>query len=85
MRRRWVPAALLLLALLQPVPARAATVASTVETDPVTGTLDAADDPAIWIHPSDPSLSTVDRHRQDRRRRSSSTTWRVARSSTTRP
>jgi len=30
-----------------------------VETDPVPSARDAADDPLIWIHPSDPSLSTV--------------------------
>jgi myo-inositol-hexaphosphate 3-phosphohydrolase len=34
-------------------------VAATVETDPVPHTGDAADDPAIWIHPTDPSLSTI--------------------------
>jgi 3-phytase len=35
------------------------TVAPTVETDPVPHGGDAADDPAIWIHPSRPALSTV--------------------------
>ena len=34
-------------------------VSATVETDPVPGTGDAADDPCIWIHPTDPGLSTV--------------------------
>ncbi len=34
-------------------------VVPTVETDPVPNAGDAADDPAIWIHPSDPALSTV--------------------------
>lgn len=34
-------------------------VASTVETVPVPVSGDAADDPAIWIHPDDPMLSTV--------------------------
>jgi myo-inositol-hexaphosphate 3-phosphohydrolase len=34
-------------------------VTASVETTPVVGVGDAADDPAIWIHPSDPSLSTV--------------------------
>ena len=33
--------------------------AATVETTPVTHTRDAADDPAIWRHPSDPALSLV--------------------------
>ncbi len=32
---------------------------ATVETTPVTHTGDAADDPAIWRHPTDPSLSLV--------------------------
>lgn len=36
-----------------------ATVAATVETDPVHTSGDSADDTAIWIHPSDPSRSTV--------------------------
>jgi myo-inositol-hexaphosphate 3-phosphohydrolase len=30
-----------------------------VETDPVFATVDAADDPAIWVHPSDPGQSLV--------------------------
>lgn len=30
-----------------------------VETDPVPHSADAADDPAIWIHPSDPALSMI--------------------------
>jgi parallel beta-helix repeat protein len=34
-------------------------VSATVETDPVHHSGDAADDAAIWIHPTDPSLSTV--------------------------
>ena len=34
-------------------------VTRTVETDPVPSSGDAADDPAIWVHPTDPSLSTV--------------------------
>ncbi len=34
-------------------------VTATVETDPVRHAGDAADDPAIWIHPADPSLSIV--------------------------
>ncbi|MGH9801131.1 MAG: phytase, partial [Blastocatellia bacterium] len=32
---------------------------ATVETDPVPSGGDAADDPAIWIHPTDPVLSTI--------------------------
>lgn len=32
---------------------------ATVETDPVPSGGDAADDPAIWIHPTDPTLSTI--------------------------
>lgn len=32
---------------------------ATVETDPVAHAGDAADDPAIWVHPSDPSRSVV--------------------------
>jgi len=47
-----------------PVSAREAeeepvTVTASVETEPVPHSGDAADDPAIWIHPTDPSLSTV--------------------------
>ena len=34
-------------------------VSATVETAPVHSSADAADDPAIWIHPTDPSQSTV--------------------------
>jgi 3-phytase len=37
----------------------AASVKATVETDPVASVADAADDPAIWIHPTDTSLSTI--------------------------
>jgi myo-inositol-hexaphosphate 3-phosphohydrolase len=42
--------------------ARAAAVgqaSATVETAPVHASGDAADDPAIWIHPTDPSKSTI--------------------------
>lgn len=35
------------------------TVHATVETEPVPHGGDAADDPAIWVHPSDSSLSTI--------------------------
>src|SRR5262245_55564999 len=34
-------------------------VPSVVETTPVLSAGDAADDPAIWVHPSNPSLSVV--------------------------
>ncbi|MCH8069296.1 MAG: phytase [Candidatus Marinimicrobia bacterium] len=34
-------------------------VQATVETTPVPGSDDAADDPCIWIHPTNPSLSTI--------------------------
>lgn len=37
----------------------AAEVMATVETEPVPGSGDAADDIAIWVHPSDPSQSVV--------------------------
>jgi 3-phytase len=37
----------------------AATVSASVETEPVQSYGDAADDPAIWIHPTDPSLSLI--------------------------
>ena len=36
-----------------------ATVVATVETEPMPNSGDAADDPAIWIHPKDPSQSTI--------------------------
>jgi 3-phytase len=34
-------------------------VSATVETDPVPHDGDAADDPAIWVHPRDPALSVI--------------------------
>ena len=34
-------------------------VSATVETEPVPSGGDAADDPAIWVHPSDPAASTI--------------------------
>jgi 3-phytase len=49
----------LLAVLLAVLPQDAARVTATVETDPVHHGGDAADDPAIWIHPTDPSRSTV--------------------------
>jgi 3-phytase len=36
-----------------------ATVLPVAETDPVESTDDAADDPAIWVHPDDPALSLI--------------------------
>jgi 3-phytase len=36
-----------------------ARVSATLETDPVPGTGDAADDAAIWVHPDDPARSVV--------------------------
>jgi 3-phytase len=60
------PAVLVLLAVvlvavgwMQLLQAHIAEVTATVESDPVRGGDDAADDPAIWIHPSDPGRSTV--------------------------
>jgi 3-phytase len=35
------------------------TITATVETDPVPNGGDAADDPAIWVNPSDPAQSTI--------------------------
>ncbi len=35
------------------------TIASSRETQPVIGTGDAADDPAIWVHPTNPALSLI--------------------------
>ena len=42
-----------------PAQAQTTDVTATVETDPVPSSGDAADDPAIWLHPTDPALSTV--------------------------
>ncbi len=39
--------------------AQTVSVTATVETDPVPNGGDAADDAAIWIHPTDPALSTI--------------------------
>lgn len=38
---------------------QATAVPATVETAPVPNSGDAADDPAIWVHPTDPALSTI--------------------------
>ena len=43
----------------KPIPKYDGPVTAVVETDPVPGEEDAADDPAIWIHPTDPSKSVV--------------------------
>ena len=40
-------------------PPRIATVQAAVETVPVETGVDAADDPAIWIHPTDPAKSVI--------------------------
>ncbi len=37
----------------------AITISASVETDPVPSGTDAADDPSIWIHPTDTALSTI--------------------------
>jgi 3-phytase len=42
-----------------PAIAQSSEVSATVETQPVPSDGDAADDPAIWVHPTDPSLSTI--------------------------
>ena len=42
-----------------PAQAQTTDVTATVETDPVPSGGDAADDPAIWLHPTDPASSTV--------------------------
>jgi 3-phytase len=61
MYRDRVTIALLVLAACAPAPVQdsVVSVAATVETTPVRHPGDAADDPAIWVHPSDPSLSLV--------------------------
>ena len=43
----------------QPIPDYKGPVTAVVETEPVPGEEDAADDPAIWIHPTQPSQSVV--------------------------
>jgi myo-inositol-hexaphosphate 3-phosphohydrolase len=45
--------------LAVPAIAQSNEVSATVETQPVPSDGDAADDPAIWVHPTDPALSTV--------------------------
>lgn len=67
----WPAVLILLSTALVALPARAAittiatTVTATVETEPVPHSGDSADDPAIWIHPTDPAQSTfigTDKH-----------------------
>ncbi|MEU9163430.1 phytase [Streptomyces sp. NPDC048424] len=56
-----LPAAVLAALALPAAPAHAAAVSvtATVETAPVSHSGDAADDPAIWVHPTDPAKSVV--------------------------
>ncbi len=42
-----------------PTPDPVLEVSATVETQPVPNAEDAADDPAIWVHPSNPAASTI--------------------------
>ncbi|GLV92956.1 MULTISPECIES: phytase [Streptomyces] len=60
-RRAALPAAVLATLALPAAPAHAAaaSVTATVETAPVSHSGDAADDPAIWVHPTDPAKSVV--------------------------
>src|SRR5882672_5614149 len=60
MRIRSLAVAAFLLAAARPPPQETVPpVAATVETTPVRHGGDAADDPAIWVHPSDPAKSLV--------------------------
>ncbi|MER5967513.1 phytase [Streptomyces sp. NPDC002057] len=56
-----LPTAALAALTFSAAPANAAvsSVTATVETAPVSHTGDAADDPAIWVHPTDPAKSVV--------------------------
>ncbi|MFZ3495818.1 phytase [Streptomyces sp. 5.8] len=60
-RRAVLPAAILAALAIPAAPAHAASfsVTATVETAPVSHSGDAADDPAIWVHPTDPAKSVV--------------------------
>lgn len=60
-RRAALPAAVLATLALPAAPAHAAaaSVTASVETAPVSHSGDAADDPAIWVHPTDPAKSVV--------------------------
>ena len=55
----WVAVVLIAMGMTSPARAAAVTVAPNVETDHVHSSGDAADDSAIWIHPTDPSLSLM--------------------------
>jgi 3-phytase len=56
----WVTMVLVMgLTLTLTAAAQTVQVKPTVETDPVPSVGDAADDPCVWIHPTDPSLSTI--------------------------
>ncbi|MFJ2742381.1 phytase [Streptomyces sp. NPDC087440] len=62
LRTAALPAAVAAALLLPTAPAQAAvagSVTATVESTPVSHSGDAADDPAIWVHPSDPAKSVV--------------------------
>ncbi len=54
-----LPLVFLSLAVPQWTIAQTVSVVATVETDPVPHEGDSSDDPAVWIHPTDPSLSTI--------------------------
>ncbi|MDP4783267.1 MAG: phytase [OM182 bacterium] len=43
----------------KPMPSSAKPLSAIVETEPVLSLEDAADDPALWVHPTDPQLSLV--------------------------
>ncbi|MER5482049.1 phytase [Streptomyces sp. NPDC002812] len=60
-RRAVLPAAVLAALAVPAAPAQAASfsVTATAETAPVSHSGDAADDPAIWVHPTDPAKSVV--------------------------
>ncbi|MCP3753352.1 phytase [Streptomyces sp. TBY4] len=60
-RRAVLPAAVLATLAIPAAPAHAASfsVTASVETAPVSHSGDAADDPAIWVHPTDPAKSVV--------------------------
>lgn len=66
MRSRIIPALLASIVVLtvtacqrRPEEFRARAVLATAQTSPVASAEDAADDPAIWIHPTNPSLSLI--------------------------
>jgi len=49
----------LLLVHAHPCAGQTVSVAASMETQPVPSSGDAADDPAIWLHPTDPALSII--------------------------